>query len=448
MNKGSLRLRLWSAAAISLVLALAVSGFGLVYLFELHVERRVESELSALINQLIAATRFNGELLEVQQGLSDPRFSLPLSGYYWQVESNAPQGLVRSRSLWDEVLTLPNPLASDGLLHLREMSGPNGALLIAVERTITDLDGRSFRAVVTEDHQVLTTSVSEYAAQLAPSLALLSAVLLAANFVQITIGLAPLDSIRAAIGSVLNGRKTRLEGEVPDEVRPLSDEINRLLDAQDAALSRARARTADLAHGLKTPLQVLAADVRTLRGKGEVQLADDIDRSVSAIRTHVERELARARVAYGVVGARGARVGEALGKIVDVVKRAPFGLNLNFEVQVDPLLVARVDEGDFSEIAGNLIENSARFASSRVRIEAGDIEDDFVLTIADDGPGIPAAQREDVLRRGIRLDGGQGSGLGLAIVSDIVKAYRGTLELADAGPGLRVTVRIPKPSSS
>jgi signal transduction histidine kinase len=115
---------------------------------------------------------------------------------------------------------------------------------------------------------------------------------------------------------------------------------------------------------------------------------------------------------------------------------------------VDPLLVARVDEGDFSEIAGNLIENSARFASSRVRIEAGDIEDDFVLTIADDGPGIPAAQREDVLRRGIRLDGGQGSGLGLAIVSDIVKAYRGTLELADAGPGLRVTVRIPKPSSS
>ena len=446
MNRGSLRLRLWSVAAVSLVFALAAAGFGLVYLFELHVERRIESELSALLNQLIADTRFNGDQLEVQQELADPRFAAPFSGYYWQVESLAPPGLVRSRSLWDEILSLPDKPAGDGLLHLHEMTGPNGALLIAVERTITDPDGRAFRAAVTEDHEVLRTSVSEYAVQLAPSLVLLGAILLAANFLQITVGLAPLDSLRTAIGGVLTGRRSRLEGDVPDEVRPLAEEINRLLDAQETALTRARARAADLAHGLKTPLQVLAADVRTLRGKGESELADDIDRSVGAIRTHVERELARARVAYGGVGNRGARVADALGKVVDVVQRAPFSQELTFELDVDPELVAPADEGDLSEIAGNLIENSARFAASRVRVEARNRGGDFVMSVADDGPGIPPEQREEALARGIRLDGGQGSGLGLAIVSDIVKAYRGRLELTDAAPGLKVTVSIPRPA--
>jgi signal transduction histidine kinase len=448
VNRGSLRLRLWSAAAVSLVVALAVSGLGLVYLFELHVERRIETELAALLNQLVAGTRFNGDQLEVKSEPSDPRFSAPFSGYYWQVESPASQIRLRSRSLWDEVLTLPDPLASDGALHLHELPGPNGALLIAVERTITDPDGRSFRAMVTEDHQVLTTSVSEYALQLAPSLALLAAILLAANFVQVTIGLAPLDSIRAAIGGVLTGRATRLRGEVPDEVRPLSEEINRLLDAQEKALGRARARAADLAHGLKTPLQVLAADVRTLRDMGETQLADDIDRSVSTIRAHVERELAKARVASGVVSARNAPVANALSKVVDVVQRTPFGRELRFETPVDADLVAPVDEGDLSEIAGNLIENAARFATSFVRVEAAESNGTFVLAVMDDGPGIPAERREDALTRGTRLDGGQGTGLGLAIVSDIVEAYGGTLDLTDAAPGLKVTVRIPRPSSS
>ncbi|HEY9010840.1 MAG TPA: sensor histidine kinase, partial [Devosia sp.] len=156
MKTGSLRLRLWAAAAISLAVALVVAGLGLVYLFELHVERRIKSDLEVQLNQLVAGTRFVADRLEVQSEPSDPRFAVPLSGYYWQVEDPATQALVRSRSLWDEVLALPDPLVADGAVHLHELSGPNGALLIAVERTITEPDGRSFRAMVTEDHTALT----------------------------------------------------------------------------------------------------------------------------------------------------------------------------------------------------------------------------------------------------------------------------------------------------
>ncbi|MGT2466196.1 hypothetical protein ACVOMV_15970 [Mesorhizobium atlanticum] len=89
--------------------------------------------------------------------------------------------------------------------------------------------------------------------------------------------------MRIAVKNVIAQRTARLDGAAPSEVQPLADEINRLLDAQEKALSRARSRATDLAHGLKTPLQVLSADIRTLRKKGESELADEIEKSASAI---------------------------------------------------------------------------------------------------------------------------------------------------------------------
>ncbi|WP_292578313.1 hypothetical protein [Mesorhizobium sp.] len=120
-------------------------------------------------------------------------------------------------------------------------------------------------------------------------------------------------------------------------MQPLADEINRLLDAQEKALSRARSRATDLAHGLKTPLQVLSADIRTLRKKGESELADEIEKSASAIRRHVERELARARLAPGVSGDAACLVREVARGVVAVVKRTPRGKQLSFVIDAPRL---------------------------------------------------------------------------------------------------------------
>ena len=97
----SIRFRLWSAATISILVALAIAGAGLRYLFELHVERRVVGELTVDLNELIGATTFTADSrLSVAPVLTDPRFGNPLSGYYWQVEDIATGNLERSRSLW------------------------------------------------------------------------------------------------------------------------------------------------------------------------------------------------------------------------------------------------------------------------------------------------------------------------------------------------------------
>ena len=447
MKGGSIRLRLWSAAAISIIIALVIAGVGLRYLFERHVERRVEAELTVDLNQLIAATTLVNGALQVAPAMTDPRFATPASGYYWQVEDIATGVLTRSRSLWDTALALPPEKAGDGKRYLTEIRSPQGELLIVVERTIVDAGGRSFRAAVAEDHETVTASVTEYVRELVPALAFLALVLLVAIFVQITVGLAPLEALRVAVRGVVARQTARLDVAAPREVQPLADEINRLLEAQEKALTRARSRAADLAHGLKTPLQVLSADIRTLRAKGEVGLADEIEKSVSAIRRHIERELARARVAPGVTVRAECRVAETAAGIVEVVKRTPGSERLTFMADVAVGLTAPIDEGDLAEILGNLIENAARFARSTIHISAAATAGGTIIAVADDGPGIADADKATVLSRGVRLaTKGGGTGLGLAIVSDIVGAYGGHLTMRDAAPGLRVTIDLPRRS--
>ncbi|WP_246696510.1 sensor histidine kinase KdpD [Mesorhizobium sp. SARCC-RB16n] len=377
--------------------------------------------------------------------MTDPRFNNPLSGHYWQVSDVANQSLVRSRSLWDGTLALPVRGGGGEVRKIEELRGPGGELTIAVERTITDADGRSFRATVAEDHHSVEVSVDEYVRDLVPALIVLAAGLMAAFFIQITVGLAPLENLRIAVRNVIAQRTARLDVAAPSEVQPLADEINRLLDAQEKALARARGRAADLAHGLKTPLQVLSADIRALRKKGETELADEIEKSAGAIRRHVERELARARLAPGVSGKASCRVREAAAGVVAVIKRTPGGKQLAFVIDVDNDFMAPVDEGDLSEILGNLVENAARFAKSSVQVSAFATVGEVSIAVADDGPGIPDANRETALSRGVQLDSkGGSSGLGLAIVSDIVEAYGGRLTMANADPGLVVTIALPR----
>lgn len=136
---------------------------------------------------------------------------------------------------------------------------------------------------------------------------------------------------------------------------------------------------------------------------------------------------------------------EIAAGVIAVVRRTPGGKRLSFVLDVAPDLTAPVDEGDLSEILGNLLENAARFATSEVRVGASATASEVTIAVTDDGPGIPDADRDAALSRGVQLDNkGGSSGLGLAIVSDIVEAYGGRLSMANADPGLVVTIALPR----
>ncbi len=345
-------------------------------------------------------------------------------------------------------LELPAEPIVDDAVQRHRVTGPGGTQLYLIQRRVElplRLGGGTARIAVAWDAAEVNKAVRQFAADLSPLLVTIGALLIAAAWVQVSVGLRPLATVRSRLAAIRSGASRRLGSGFPTEVRPLAQEIDGLLDARDLELSRARTRAADLAHGLRTPLQVLHAEIERLAQKGHTAIAQRFFAVTKTMQRNVERELARARRAAPVSDAS-TEVGAAIDQVIRVVQRTPGGERLDWTVDVPHDMTACIDRDDLSEAVGNLIENAARHArhAVSVRCEAGD---KFVaLAIVDDGSGILESRRAEALSRGGRLDErGSGAGLGLAIVTDIVESWGGTLTLENETPGLRATIRLRRP---
>ncbi len=213
-------------------------------------------------------------------------------------------------------------------------------------------------------------AVGDFGADLVPFLLVIGAMLLAADWAQVTVGLRPLTAVRERLAAIRSGSAQRLGSGFPDEVQPLAVEIDALLDARDHQIEKARARATDLAHGLKTPLQVLATDAERLRVKGEAEIGAEVSNLAATMHRHIERELTRARLAPDTGLAR-ANVRDVAERVINVVRRTPSGQHLTWSVDIPDDLVAPIDADDLAEALGNLVENAARHAQSRVGVEGG-----------------------------------------------------------------------------
>jgi signal transduction histidine kinase len=447
MTFRSLRLRLLLAGAASTIVALALAAYGLTVLFERHVERRINAELAVHLNQITAHLEpsQSGQIALSTQP-ADPRFDIPLSGLYWQIMHEQNGVVLRSRSLWDSDLALPLEPTTDDAIHHHRIPGPGKTELYLLQRRIElpqRMGGGTARIAVAWDAAEIAKAVRGFALDLTPLLAIIGALLLAAAWVQVTIGLRPLSAVRAQLAAVRSGKSKRLGSSFPDEIRPLAQEIDGLIDARDAELQRAKTRAGDLAHGLRTPLQVLQSEIERLAKDGHAPMALNLSTVTRSMQRTVERELARVRLASPNRHAE-ASVGPAIEQVIRVVQRTPEGERLDWIVDVPADLVAPIDRDDLSEALGNLIENAARHARHTVTVTARKTNGHATLVVADDGRGIPENQLAEALRRGGRLDErGSGAGLGLAIVTDIVESWGGTLTLANGEPGLVATVSLP-----
>lgn len=447
MRWRSLRLRLVASGVVAILIALSVAGGSLSLLFERHITRTIGDDLDVYLKQLIAVidTDAQGKLV-VNQLPADPRFADPLSGLYWQVSDDGAQ-LLRSRSLWDTALALPQDEPSSGELHRHVISGPANARLLVSERLVLlTIDNRRVpvRVVVAADLSRVSVATSQFAMDLALALGLLGLVLVVATAVQVGLGLRPLDALRRGVADIRSGQRKYLPADVPAEVKPLVDEVNGLIDAQEREIERSRGRASDLAHGLKTPLAALTADATRLHQRGEHTIARDIEAVGEAMSRHVDRELARARMRGHL--RRGATSSTELvplvRSVIATLARTTAGARVMFELEIARDTYVPLDRTDVAEVLGNLLENATRHAVGRVRITTEASPVGPSITIEDDGKGIAPIQLPQVLERGARLDERGGSaGLGLAIVQDVLDAYDWQLDLgvSDLG-GLKATI--------
>ena len=365
--RGSLRLRLLLGTRGWIALTIVVAGLALGGLFRQHVALQFHSEQGTHLDQLVAHLVVDEKgqpALSVAQ--SDPRFSKPYSGLYWQVDGlDSPArnaiGLLRSRSLWDDVLRLPADTPGDGELHQHRIAGPGDSTLAVVERVVRVAGGaepaaHAFRLVVAADEQQMSVPVERFSGMLWLALGLLGLGLGLAAVIQVWVGLAPLKRLRSALAGVRSGDAQRLEGRFPAEVQPLVDEFNTVLAQNAEVVERARTQAGNLAHSLKTPLSVIANAASSETG----ELAQLVGSQVELARTQIDYHLSRSRVAASLrfPGAR-TMVATVLDGLLRVMRRIHADREL--ELVVHPAALPAVFRGeaqDLQEILGNLLDNA------------------------------------------------------------------------------------------
>lgn len=450
MKTSSLFLRLSSAAAILIVLALTLAAFGLQAMFNREIERRAASELSQIVKVVSAQVRIDAggaPVLDVEP--PDPRFEAPYGGLYWQV-TNAQGKRARSRSLWDFALAAPTH-AANGERWVADIDGPEKSKLLAVVQDIsvpiaegatTDVPLQIIAAL---DRSDIAESQHSLFRLLVASLLALGVILAAAMAIFIRLALRPFDHLASGLQAVHSGTSRSLTGKFPDEVQRVVDDLNKLIAFQDAAVDRAKTHAGDLAHGLKTPLAVLGAIARQEANGGRKELGASIDEQVTQMRRQVDRVLARARAGIAAaLGRKAIAVEPVASKVVRAFERLPCDRTLTWRCEVAPHATFPGEEGDLTEMLGNLLDNARKWAASRIDLTATIDNGALLLRIEDDGPGL-APEFASQIARGQRWDETQpGTGFGLAITRDLAENYRGTLELerSDLG-GLRAVIRIP-----
>ncbi|WP_288582910.1 HAMP domain-containing sensor histidine kinase [uncultured Methylobacterium sp.] len=444
MRVGSLRLRLGLAATVLIGLALLLAGFGLTLILDRVLDARTADDLDRTVKLLAGRVGVASDgAPTLSREPPDPRFTTPYGGLYWQVET--PDGrALRSRSLWDKRLDGLRPADGDAR-SVVDVVGPEREQLLALSRTIEIGNaGTKLRITVAEDRRQMAESRATFIRLLVPSLFVLFAVLTLAMTIFVHRALAPFRALRADLAAVHAGTRGRLSGSFPDEVSPLVSDLNRLLDAQERALTRAQASAADMAHGLKTPLAILDALTRQ-HPDATPALSKEIAEQTRAMTGQVERALTRARLSRtDDLRRRSCPVAPVVEQLVATMRRLPEGDSLVWDLSISDTLTYPGDEGEVMDVLGNLLDNARKWAHRRVTI-SGEVDGVTAsLTVSDDGPGMDKAVLAG-LGRGIRLDESRpGTGFGLAIARDVAEAAGAQLTFERRfGGGLTVKVAWP-----
>jgi signal transduction histidine kinase len=259
--------------------------------------------------------------------------------------------------------------------------------------------------------------------------------------------LAPVEALRRGAEEISAAPGARLpvpEGD--DEVHRLGVTLNRMLGRLDAARQRQRSFVADAAHELRSPIASLRTQLEVAAHLGEPAPIPDLAVEVDRLGRLVDDLLLLARADEGDPGLRRREPVELTGLLHEAV---PAGTRVPVSVAPSGPLWTAGDPTALRRVLDNLVANAVRHATSTVDLAvARAAPDRLVVTVTDDGPGIPAADRDRVFDRFTRLDDARtrdagGTGLGLAIVRELVRMHSGTVTLGDARPGLRVAISLP-----
>ncbi|ALN59682.1 MULTISPECIES: ATP-binding protein [Lysobacter] len=458
----SLRARQLLAASLGLLAFLALAGVALDRAFLETAENNLRQRLTSYALAYAADTDFGrgGEIIPPYDP-PDPRFDRPGSGLYAEVilpndhwDSVSAQGPV----LPNGGMLKPAEESFEGPLPLTEINGKPGEAYRYGRGLIWSVDGdpRSefqYTILILEDTSALRHQVGVFRQALWRYLGGAGVILLLLQALIMQWSLRPLKRVIEELKRVQRGMASRMSERHPRELEPLTESINAFIESERENLDRQRNTLADLAHSLKTPLAVLRARLDDDSGaQMDKELREDLDLQLRRMNELVSYQLARAASGGHALFAAPIAIEPHAEEIVRGLEKVYASKGILCEFDLADGVQFHGEPGDLQELLGNLLENAFKWANSRVLLTvkpgetAAQRRPGLLLAVDDDGPGIPAEKVAKILQRGVRGDERvHGHGIGLAIVQDLVRGYRGTLDVTASEElgGTRFEVKLP-----
>jgi signal transduction histidine kinase len=442
---GSLGARLAWGAVVMITIALVLAGIGISLVLHRFIVSQLDHRLDEKILAVSSMLDAGADGVQVRPTADGPPFDRPFSGWYWEVRQGDGRPTVQSASLaggeilvhrphfrWQEFWNLrPRPAEGRGPrgepLHLRVASVPVGNALVTI---IASAPGE---AIARPMFAALTPVFL--------SLLLLGVALAAASFFQVRLGLRPIKALQASLADIRAGRAAHVPADQPAELKPLTDELNTLLDQNSEGPERARRNVANLAHSLKTPLATLAVSLQQSH-------ETDMLRQVEQMERHIRHHLGRARAAaLGGPSRARTEIAPRIADLAAMFAKVHADRNIAFTSSVGPDVAVACEAQDLDEMLGNVVDNAFKWSRSRVSVSHLLTERGVSIVVEDDGPGLKDDQSPEALLPGRRLDETvPGDGFGLAIVRELAELYNGGIALgrSELG-GLRVVITLPLP---
>ncbi len=301
---------------------------------------------------------------------------------------------------------------------------------------------------ISDDLSHLNNQISDYQYSLWSNLLLMSLILFIALFLILRWGLKPLRDVEQEIKAVEQGEQEQLENSYPDEITPLTHNINQLIQFERQQQLRYRNALSDLAHSLKTPLAIIkglsfnAEHNMAKKCEQGVIFYTSLNDAVERMNAIIEYQLQRAASNSPSPHIQYLLLGPVVHTLLDSMKKIYRDKAIDFHINIDQDIKYKIDEGDFMEILGNLLDNACKWCQKQIHLSITLNDARLKLFISDDGPGIAYEMLSEITKRGVRADEfTPGHGVGLAIVQDIVSAYNGHIEFSsELNGGLAVNV--------
>jgi len=437
----ALRTRVSLAAAVVLTVFIALTALALDRAFEESARSSMRERLFAQLYLVMAAAEVSDSgRLVMPAHFAESRLELPGSGLYATISDNHGTLLWRSPSAIG--IDLPPEASRDDREHFDRLELGGGDYFRAALAIEWEADSGPvpLRFRVLEESTPFTAQMSRYRQSLWGWLGAMAVLLLLALVAALVWGLRPLRRVAAEVQAIESGNQGSIEQEYPRELKPLTDNINGLLQHERAQQARYQHALGDLAHSLKTPLAVL-------RGLDQCdsEHLHTLQEQVSRMDNIVHYQLQRAATAGRSALAAPLPIAPVAKRLIATLEKVYRERTLHLHSAVEDAATFRGDEGDLMELLGNLLDNACKWAAGEVWLTAQAETGWLRLRIEDDGPGIEPAQAEAVLARGVRLDEATpGHGIGLPMVRDIVEAYGGMLTIdRSSHGGARFTVTLP-----